>query len=94
MVVSLQEKLNIRCVHHFNLVLQNMKNNTGTAAKMTLLQEHETLAEVRVYRAQTRFRTCLQQTLFRTCLQLTPLRTCVFVLKIMRTIKDNAIATN
>ena len=46
MVVSLQEKLNIRCVHHFNLVLQNMKNNTGTAAKMTLLQEHETLAEV------------------------------------------------
>nr|KAG5701798.1 hypothetical protein BaRGS_000788 [Batillaria attramentaria] len=44
-VVSLQEKLNIRCVHHFSLVLQNMKNNTGTAAKMTLLQDQETLAD-------------------------------------------------
>ena len=41
---SLKEKLNLRCIQHFNVVLQNMKNNT--AGKMTLLEAHETLADV------------------------------------------------
>ena len=43
---SLKEKLNIKCVQHFNLVLQNMKSHIP--GHMTLLQEHETLAEVRL----------------------------------------------
>ncbi|XP_071086775.1 uncharacterized protein [Haliotis cracherodii] len=53
---SLQEKLNIQCIHHFNVVLQNMKNNT--AGKMTLLQEHETLAEIAARPGARHFR-CL-----------------------------------
>lgn len=43
-VQSLKEKLNIKRVQHFNLVLQNMKSHGP--CQMTLLQEHETLAEV------------------------------------------------
>lgn len=43
-VQSLKEKLNIKRVQHFNLVLQNMKSHGPS--QMTLLQEHETLAEV------------------------------------------------
>ena len=42
---SLQEKLNITCIEHFTLVLQNMKS--PTQYKMNLLHEHESLAEVR-----------------------------------------------
>ena len=41
---SLQEKLNISCVENFSLVLQNMKSSSH--GKMSLLQEHESLAEV------------------------------------------------
>ncbi|KAK7097654.1 hypothetical protein V1264_004600 [Littorina saxatilis] len=62
-VASLQEKLNIRCANHFNLVLQNMKNNTGTAAKMTLLQDHETLAEIAARQGARYFR-CLFRVTF------------------------------
>ncbi|KAK7489874.1 hypothetical protein BaRGS_00018896, partial [Batillaria attramentaria] len=62
-VVSLQEKLNIRCVHHFSLVLQNMKNNTGTAAKMTLLQDQETLADIAA-RPGARYFRCLFRVTF------------------------------
>ena len=43
-VYSLQEKLNLKCVQHFNLVLHNMKSHMP--GRMTLLQEHETVAEV------------------------------------------------
>lgn len=43
-VNSLQEKLNLKCVQHFNLVLHNMKSHMP--GRMTLLQEHETVAEV------------------------------------------------
>ena len=42
---SLQEKLNIGCVENFSLVLQNMKSSSH--GKMSLLQEHESLAEVK-----------------------------------------------
>ena len=41
---SLQEKLSIMAIDHFALVLQNMKSPSH--GKMTLLQEHESLAEV------------------------------------------------
>ena len=44
-VNSLQEKLNLKCVQHFNLVLHNVKSHMP--GRMTLLQEHETVAEVR-----------------------------------------------
>ncbi|KAH9519888.1 FERM and PDZ domain-containing protein 4 [Bulinus truncatus] len=43
-VCSLQEKLNISSTHHFCLMLQNMKNNVP--GHMTLLDEHETLADI------------------------------------------------
>ncbi|XP_052796628.1 uncharacterized protein LOC128229029 isoform X3 [Mya arenaria] len=43
-VNSLQEKLNIKDIHHFSLVLHNMKSHMP--ARMTLLQEHETVAEI------------------------------------------------
>ena len=43
-VNSLQEKLNLKCVQHFNLVLHNVKSHMP--GRMTLLQEHETVAEV------------------------------------------------
>jgi len=43
-VNSLQEKLNIKDIHHFNLVLHNMKSHMP--GRMMLLQEHETVAEV------------------------------------------------
>ncbi|XP_076446709.1 uncharacterized protein LOC143284028 isoform X2 [Babylonia areolata] len=62
-MVSLQEKLNLTCVHHFSLVLQNMKNNSGTAAKMTLLQHHETLAEIAARQGARYFR-CLFRVTF------------------------------
>ncbi|KAL8614814.1 hypothetical protein ACOMHN_055840 [Nucella lapillus] len=62
-VMSLQEKLNLSCVHHFSLVLQNMKNNSGTAAKMTLLQHHETLAEIAARQGARYFR-CLFRVTF------------------------------
>ena len=45
-VNSLQEKLNLKCVQHFNLVLHNMKSHMP--GRMTLLQEHETVSEVMV----------------------------------------------
>lgn len=41
---SLQEKLNLKCVQHFSLVLHNMKSHV--TGRMTLLQEHETIAEI------------------------------------------------
>ncbi|XP_041357056.1 uncharacterized protein LOC121374154 isoform X2 [Gigantopelta aegis] len=53
---SLKEKLNLKCIQHFNVVLQNMKNNT--AGKMTLLEEHETLAEIAARPGARHFR-CL-----------------------------------
>ncbi|KAL4230083.1 Frmpd3p [Mactra antiquata] len=43
-VNSLQEKLNIKCIHHFNLVLHNMKSHMP--GRMTLLQDHETVSEI------------------------------------------------
>ncbi|XP_053399277.1 uncharacterized protein LOC123557003 isoform X4 [Mercenaria mercenaria] len=43
-VNSLQEKLNIKCIHHFNLVLHNMKSHMP--GHMTLLQDHETVSEI------------------------------------------------
>ena len=42
---SLQEKLNIKDVHHFSLVLHNLKSHMP--ARMMLLQEQESIAEVR-----------------------------------------------
>lgn len=44
MVHSLQEKLSIKKIQHFNLVLLNTKSHMPN--RVTLLQEHETLAEV------------------------------------------------
>ena len=44
---SLQEKLNISCVENFSLVLQNMKSSCH--GKMSLLQENESLAEVKKF---------------------------------------------
>ncbi|XP_060597612.1 serine-rich adhesin for platelets-like isoform X4 [Ruditapes philippinarum] len=43
-VNSLQEKLNIKCIQHFNLVLHNMKSHMP--GRMTLLQDHETVSEI------------------------------------------------
>jgi hypothetical protein len=44
-VHSLQEKLSIKKIQHFNLVLLNVKSHMPN--RVILLQEHETLAEVR-----------------------------------------------
>ena len=41
---ALQEKLGIRMMEHFALVLQNMKG--VSQGKMSLIHEHESLAEV------------------------------------------------
>ncbi|CAG5136864.1 unnamed protein product, partial [Candidula unifasciata] len=60
-VHSLQEKLNITCTHHFSLVLQNMKSNVP--GKMTLLQDHENLAELAARPGARHFR-CLFRVAF------------------------------
>ncbi|XP_022327026.2 uncharacterized protein LOC111126576 isoform X7 [Crassostrea virginica] len=60
-VQSLKEKLNIKCVQHFNLVLQNMKSHIP--GHMTLLQEHETLAEIAARPGARHFR-CLFRVMF------------------------------
>ncbi|XP_048772216.2 uncharacterized protein LOC125678112 isoform X7 [Ostrea edulis] len=60
-VQSLKEKLNIKCVPHFNLVLQNMKFHIP--GHMTLLQEHETLAEIAARPGARHFR-CLFRVMF------------------------------
>ena len=44
-LASLQEKLNLRCMEHFSLALQNMKSAHN--GRLTLLQDQESLAEVR-----------------------------------------------
>ncbi|XP_061164682.1 uncharacterized protein LOC133173697 isoform X4 [Saccostrea echinata] len=60
-VQSLKEKLNIKCVQHFNLVLQNMKSHSPS--HMTLLQEQDTLAEIAAKPGARHFR-CLFRVMF------------------------------
>ncbi|XP_062569111.1 uncharacterized protein LOC134231205 isoform X2 [Saccostrea cucullata] len=60
-VQSLKEKLNIKCVQHFNLVLQNMKSHSP--GHMTLLQEQDTLAEIAAKPGAKHFR-CLFRVMF------------------------------
>ncbi|KAK3099480.1 hypothetical protein FSP39_005085, partial [Pinctada imbricata] len=60
-VQSLVEKLNIHCVKHFNLVLQNTKSSQP--GRMTLLQEQETLAEIAARPGARHFR-CLFRVMY------------------------------
>ncbi|XP_021346242.1 uncharacterized protein LOC110445782 isoform X4 [Mizuhopecten yessoensis] len=58
---SLQEKLGIKSVKYFNLVLQNMKSHIP--GRLTLLQDHETLAEIAARPGARHFR-CLFRVMF------------------------------
>ncbi|VDI06350.1 Hypothetical predicted protein, partial [Mytilus galloprovincialis] len=60
-VYSLQEKLSIKKVQHFNLVLLNIKSHMPN--RVTLLQEHETLAEIASKPGARHFR-CLFRVMF------------------------------
>ncbi|XP_060073323.1 uncharacterized protein LOC132553128 [Ylistrum balloti] len=58
---SLQEKLGIKSVKYFNLVLQNMKSHIP--GRLTILQDHETLAEIAARPGARHFR-CLFRVMF------------------------------
>ncbi|CAC5423068.1 FERM and PDZ domain-containing protein 4,FERM and PDZ domain-containing protein 3,FERM and PDZ domain-containing protein 1 [Mytilus coruscus] len=60
-VYSLQEKLSIKKIQHFNLVLLNIKSHMPN--RVTLLQEHETLAEIASKPGARHFR-CLFRVMF------------------------------
>ncbi|XP_052077142.1 uncharacterized protein LOC127715157 isoform X6 [Mytilus californianus] len=63
-VYSLQEKLSIKKIQHFNLVLLNIKSHMPN--RVTLLQEHETLAEIASKPGARHFR-CLFRVMFVPC---------------------------
>ncbi|XP_069130400.1 uncharacterized protein [Argopecten irradians] len=58
---SLQEKLGIKSVKYFNLVLQNMKSHIP--GRLTILQDHETLADIAARPGARHFR-CLFRVMF------------------------------